>query len=419
MQAQRYQRGSLSLLKRKSQPDAWVFRYYAEKGGRRVYKKKIVGTLVEFPKRMDAEKAVVQLRVDANHGASFAPINLGQLVAHFKRVELPHKAYSTVEGYKNYLDLHILPKWGHYTLSAIKSVDVESWLRSLKRVDGQAASPGTKTKIRNLFSTVFSHAIRYEWASTNPITAVRTSAKRVRTPDILSPKSSRHYAWSFSARACHGHAGRQHRSAPRRVDRSSLARHRLRLKQANVTHSVWHNVEGDTKTEASRKPVPLHPLVIVELNQWKLATLYHSDDDFLFPSIAKNGSQPMQPDMILKRHIRPALERIGIKKRIGWHSFRHGLATMLRQKGVDIKTAQELLRHANSRITQDIYMQAVSEEKRVAQDLVFRGLLKGSSTQHPSAPSETVHERRCHFHKPMILFGLWRGRRGSNPRPLP
>jgi site-specific recombinase XerD len=98
----------------------------------------------------------------------------------------------------------------------------------------------------------------------------------------------------------------------------------------------------------------------------------------------------MQPDMILKRHIRPALERLGIKKRIGWHSFRHGLATMLRQKGVDLKTAQELLRHANSRITQDIYMQAVSEEKRVAQDLVFRGLLRGGSTQHPSAPSETV-----------------------------
>jgi site-specific recombinase XerD len=93
---------------------------------------------------------------------------------------------------------------------------------------------------------------------------------------------------------------------------------------------------------------------------------------------------------LCKRHIRPALERIGIKKRIGWHSFLHGLATMLRQKGVDIKTAQELLRHANSRITQDIYMQAVSDEKRVAQDMVFRGLLTGGSTQHPSARSETT-----------------------------
>ncbi len=33
MQAQRYQRGSLSILKRKSQPDAWMFRYYAQENG--------------------------------------------------------------------------------------------------------------------------------------------------------------------------------------------------------------------------------------------------------------------------------------------------------------------------------------------------------------------------------------------------
>jgi len=74
--------------------------------------------------------------------------------------------------------------------------------------------------------------------------------------------------------------------------------------QANVTHSVWHNVEGDTKTEASRKPVPLHPFVVEQLKKWKLATLYRSDEDYLFTSIQKNGAQPIQPDMILKRHIR-------------------------------------------------------------------------------------------------------------------
>jgi hypothetical protein len=61
---------------------------------------------------------------------------------------------------------------------------------------------------------------------------------------------------------------------------------------------------------------------------------------------------------------------------------------MLRQNGVDIETAQEMLRHANSRITADIYQQCVGEEKRQAQDLVFRGLLEGGSTQHPSAPAE-------------------------------
>ena len=40
-----------------------------------------------------------------------------------------------------------------------------------------------------------------------------------------------------------------------------------------------------------------------------------------------------------------------------------------------MKTAQELLRHANSRITMDFYQQAVSEEKREAQALAVQGLL--------------------------------------------
>jgi integrase len=162
------------------------------------------------------------------------------------------------------------------------------------------------------------------------------------------------------------------------------------LFQANVTHAVWHNVEGDTKTEASRKPVPLPQFVIEELKHWRSVTLYRADTDYLFPSVAKNGAQPLQPEMILRRHIRPALKQIGVTKRIGFHSFRHGLAVMLRQQGVDLKTAQELLRHANSRITLEVYQQAVGAEKRVAQGLAVGGLLEGVSTQHPSAPSDVV-----------------------------
>jgi site-specific recombinase XerD len=52
--------------------------------------------------------------------------------------------------------------------------------------------------------------------------------------------------------------------------------------------------------------------------------------------------------MLLRKVIRPALERAKITgKLIGWHSFRHSLATKLRSLGVDVKVAQELLRHAN------------------------------------------------------------------------
>jgi hypothetical protein len=53
-----------------------------------------------------------------------------------------------------------------------------------------------------------------------------------------------------------------------------------------------------------------------------------------------------------------------------------------------VKTAQELLRHANSRITLDLYTQAVSSQKREANDKVVEMLLPmGRKAQHPLALS--------------------------------
>jgi site-specific recombinase XerD len=68
--------------------------------------------------------------------------------------------------------------------------------------------------------------------------------------------------------------------------------------------------------------------------------------------------------------------RAGIAgKIIGWHSFRHSLATNLRSLGVDVKIAQELLRHANSRTTIDLYTHAVSADKRSASERQIELLL--------------------------------------------
>jgi hypothetical protein len=41
-----------------------------------------------------------------------------------------------------------------------------------------------------------------------------------------------------------------------------------------------------------------------------------------------------------------------------------GFSILLRQQGVDLRTAQELLRHANSRITLEICQESVAEEQR-------------------------------------------------------
>jgi integrase len=325
---------------------------------------------------------------------SIEPVELGQ-VTHYRQHELTtkRKSFATVEAYRIYIRRYIEPKWGKIKLSAVRTVAVEEWLDSLP------LAPGSRARIRNILSALFSHGIRYQWFTFNPISKVRTSSKRLREPDILTPEEFR----SLLAELDQRERAMVLMAGSTGLRRSELFALRWRdvnfeTLEVSITRSCVRNRFGNAKTEASRRPVPLSPLVRDALLLWRKETHYPGDEGFLFPSLRLNGKLPMSPDMVLRKTIRPALKRAGVSgKIIGWHSFRHMLATNLRAMGVDIKIAQELLRHANSRITLDIYTRAVSAQKREASGRVLEMLLlpseEGAKVQHPLAPSEAYEER--------------------------
>jgi integrase len=166
-------------------------------------------------------------------------------------------------------------------------------------------------------SALFNHAIRHEWIQRNPITKVRASAKRLREPDVLSPGEFSALLGELELRVqtmviLAGSTG---------LRRSELVALTWRdidfdLMQIHVRHSCVRNHFGDTKTEASRKPVPLHASVSSCLMKWRSESPYNGEDGFLFPSFRLNGRQPITPDMVLKKVIRPALTRAGITHKV-------------------------------------------------------------------------------------------------------
>ncbi|MFY9939994.1 MAG: site-specific integrase [Silvibacterium sp.] len=323
------------------------------------------------------------MRIDANQQTPHAesgPRTIDELVAHYRLKELAgenqgRKAFSTRAAYECYLKIWILPRWGSYRLDQVKPVAVEEWLGGIKR------ARATKAKIRNLMSALFHHAMRYEWVDRNPIKLVRQSAKRMTVPDVLelaelqlllSKLDIRERTLALLDAATGLRASELLALRWRDVNFEDL--------ELRVTRSIWHQVVGDCKTEASAKPVPMDEYMAEDLQRWRRQSPYPMLDDWVFASPSMRGKQPYWPDNLMKRYIKPIARQAGIQKNIGWHTFRHSFGTLLKANGEDVKTVQELLRHANSRITLDVYTQAVNSNKRAAQSKVVRMMVPDVGT---------------------------------------
>ena len=374
----RYQQGCISREGRSNGPDVWIFRWRETlPNGQRTNRKVVVGTVEQYPTRSAARKAADPLRVHVNTEASHTllqPLTCEQIVAHYVAKELAeenqNRAYSTKAAYRCYLDNWILPWWGSYRLADVKTVAVEEWLTNL------SLAAGTKAKLRNIMSGIFNHAIRHEWLDKNPISLVRQSAKRQCIPTVLDVME---ISALLTELEC------PYRQMVFLVATTGLrASEFLGLKWCDINfesleislkRGVVHQVLGDLKTEASRKPMPLDPDLAQSLLGWQRMSPFNGEHDWVFASPEMGGKQPYWPENLMRRHICPAAKRCGIDKPIGWHTFRHSYATHLKANGEDVKVVQESLRHANSRITLDVYTQALTPAKREAQTKVVRMIL--------------------------------------------
>jgi hypothetical protein len=137
----RFQHGSLIRVKNKTIDDTWFLRFYEDVQGRCVYRKQRIGTVREFPRRADAERAVLTLRAKINvNSGHHSPETVRELLEHYKEHELAEeggKRSSTREVYAGYLKVQIEPRWGNYRLDQIKTIEVERWLRPCDQIQDQ------------------------------------------------------------------------------------------------------------------------------------------------------------------------------------------------------------------------------------------------------------------------------------------
>jgi hypothetical protein len=159
-----------------------------------------IGGVDEYSTESSAQAAADAIRLTINNHFTRNILNkttIRTLWEHYSREELSLKELSTQDAYLQYAKNWILPRWGDLLLEEVKTVEVERWLRAAEMADG------SKAKIKCVMSALFSHAVRWEFCTHNPISSgipvgvggkrgpsvgVRVSAKRRASPLVLSPE---------------------------------------------------------------------------------------------------------------------------------------------------------------------------------------------------------------------------------------
>jgi integrase len=384
---QRYQYGCLTRMRRVRSEDVWQFRFYeTTQEGQRRRRARTVGSVAQYPTKGAALRVIEPFRLRLNLQHRFGrPTTLRVLADRYVEQELPELRYSTQLSYLSALNQWIGPRWGDCLLEEVKPVPVEQWLRSLH------LAPKSKVHIRSLLHLLYQCARRWELTDTNPIELVRQKGGRRRIPRVLTAEQirlvleqlSQPYHTMVLIAACLG----LRVSEIMGLQWGDFDWENLTVM---VQRSVVHGRVGDTKTEASFRPLPVDTRLMAPLQELRRRAFCSGPVDWVF---ANDAGRPRWQESILQRRLKPAAVRAGVGK-IGWHTFRHTYSTMLRSIGTDIKVQQELLRHSTIQSTMNVYTQAVSEQKRAANSKVVEMMISYSpvSSQVPEKASQPADE---------------------------
>jgi integrase len=112
---------------------------------------KLLGTILQFPTREDAEQKAEPLRRLLRKPHQRIP-TVAMLVEQYRMEKMPERP-STRRGYEIYFKNHILPRWGELPITEMKPRLVELWLKTL------SLAPKSKAHIRGLLRIIWEFAM--------------------------------------------------------------------------------------------------------------------------------------------------------------------------------------------------------------------------------------------------------------------
>jgi integrase len=287
------------------------------------------------------------------------------------RCERDDLEQSTLQGYRSHVKYHIKPMLGSAKLSRLTAPRVQEFVDQLLT---EGRSRALTKKIISSLSSIIGEAQRRGLVSQNVAREVRIRLpKRERgRPEMPTQDELRLILADASGRwrplivtlIFTGLRGSEARGL--KWDDVDLEQRVLRVRQRVDQWGVF----GPPKSAAGTREIPLAPIVVNTLREWKLACPRRGvkkDEDgnvidpgelvLVFPNTRGNVESHAN---ILQRGFHPLQVEHGIvdaagKAKFSLHALRHAAAALFIDHGVSMKRLQSILGHESIVMTADLY----------------------------------------------------------------
>ena len=284
----------------------------------------------------------------------------------------------TQEGYRRIVENHLLPALGSTLLSKLTPSQVEAYYTRAIR---QGLSSYTVLHHHRVLHRALKHAVLKELVGRNVTEFLTTTPKRGDfRSDVYNEQElaamldvsagTRDYVPILLA----VYAGLRREEVCGARWRDSDLGNYPEIRVIQVLKSTGEGLKfGPPKPRASRRTIPLPPSIIPELKRHRaeqtkerlaLGKAYQNNDLVVY----REDGSPVTPGT-LSHHFSDMLKRAGLPH-IRFHDLRHGYATLMLERGVDMKTVSERMGHSSIQITMDLYGHVTPRMRTKATDVM-------------------------------------------------
>jgi integrase len=355
---------------------AWIVDYFDQDRVRRQE---------TFPRKKDADARWIEVGHEVREGthtARAASITVAEAAELWLRAgKLAGLERATIEQHRGHIDHHITPLVGRVKLADLTTPRVQKFaddLLSHGKADGsgEVLSRSTARKVLASLKGIIKHAQRQGQIAKNPAQPVSI---RVPKRGTVKLKAGRDFPTKVEVNTILKAASGRWRALIVAAVFTGMRASELRGLRwedvdldANVIHihqraDYWGTI-GIPKSEAGERDIPMTPMVINALREWKLACPRREGMlGLVFPNgqgkveshanFCNRCWYPMQIEIGLSEDTGEIDDKGQpiLRAKYGFHTLRHFFASWLIDRGFSLKKVQGLLGHATMAMTADTY----------------------------------------------------------------